>query len=381
MGRRALFVFTPNQYNVVFEMMKRVAVYLERELGYEIMCCGVGEDYQKARLQSWDFIFSVQGIEFEFLPGADGKRHFTWICDHPYCILPRFVDYADKEHMYVGCVDRTHSTYLKHFYGIENAVYMPHFGWRADKIVPYEKRSTDVFFPASYTRWEQEVKTRYPGLVGPLKVITERTISYMLEHDDVTLEGGFEAILRDLGEEDTDDLVRECMEFVAGYADSYWRQYYRKKVLLALLDAGITVTVCGRNWNYFKEEYAVGEKLIILSEEMPYEETIERMADSKMVLNVMPGFKDGCHERIAMATLNGAVCLTDTSRYIEEIFGENKGVVIYDRKNPKELAEQINALLQNPNEAKQIARRGQMAAEEKLMVEHFVKRMLEALEG
>lgn len=373
MKKRALFIFTDNQYQVVFEMMKRVVIYLEEQMGYEIKCCGVGADYQMARKEDWDFIFSAQGVEFAFLPEADGKVHITWVCDHPRNVLPRFKEYQDKENMLIGCVDSTHTTYLKKYYGIVHSEFAPHFGWKAKKIVPYKERSIDVFFPATHTCWEEDVGARYEGLEGPLKIITEKTISYLLEHDEVCLEDGFEAVLRSFGETDTLDLTRECMEFVGEYVDSYWRFYYHENIIRSLLDAGITLTVCGKKWNKFKETITEKQNLIVLSEEMHYEEVVEKIADSKMVLNIVPSFKNGGHERIAMAAINGSVCLTDGNRYIKELFENPEGAVIYDRKAPKALADRIKWLLEHPAVAEQIAQNGQRIAEQKLSVKNFAE--------
>lgn len=381
MKKRALFVFTWNQYDVVFEMMKQIAWYLESAMGYEVGYCGVGEDYQKKRLEEWEFIFSTQGAEFAFLPEVDNKKHFTWLCDHPMHVLARFVEYQDKKNVYIGCVDRSHVEYLNRYYGIEKGCYIPHFGWKAEKCIPYEQRSIDIFFPATYTDWEMEVKPRYEGLEGPLQVITEKVIEYMRESPLTNIESAFDIVLRSFGEIETDGLVRECMEFVGEYVDSYWRCLHRKRIVLALLEAGMHLTVCGRGWNRLKAESDYGDNLQILAEEMPYVETIEKIADSKMVLNIMPGFKEGLHERVAMATMNGAVCFTDRSIHMSTLFEANEGVVFYDVKKPEELVQKIKRLQAHPQEAMRVAKNGQDIAEKELTVKNFVNSMLGMLEN
>lgn len=376
MKKRVLIIFTDNQYQVVFEMMKKVAIYMEQTLGYEVCCCGVGSDYEKAKQEEWDFIFSAQGVEFAFLPQPDGKPHVSWLCDHPRAVLPRFKDYADTEHMLLGCVDKTHVTYLKRYYNIPHGFFLPHFGWEANRVIPYAERSIDVFFPASYILWEEEVKSRYEGLEGPLKIITEKTIDYLLAHDNVSIEDAFDAIFRSCGETNPDELTRECMEIVGEYVDSYCRSYYRNQVIGTLLEQGIHLTVCGRNWEHAKELLPYGHNLTVLSEEMTYTDVIEKIADSKMVLNVLPGFQFGGHERIALATLNHSVCLTDGNDFIHGLFENPTGAVIYDRKHPEELAQQIKWLLANPTEAMQIAQNGYNVAKQHLTVECFVSELL-----
>lgn len=373
MKKRALFIFTDNQYQVVFEMMKKAALYIEENMDYEVCCCGVGDNYQRIKMNKWDFIFSAQGIEFDFISQKDQKVHVTWLCDHPHNLIPRLKRYQDKEHMWIGCVDRTHVQYLEKYYKMKHVCFVPHFGWKADQVIPYGERSIEVFFPATHICWEEDVKLRYEGLEGPLKIITEKTIEYLIEHVDVTLEDGFDAVLRSFGETDTFDLTKECMEFVGEYVDSYRRSYYHEWIVRSLLASGITLTVCGRNWNKFRDSLPAGQNLVVLSEEMHYEEVVEKIADSKMVLNIVPGFVDGGHERVAMAALNGAVCLTDENRFIKELFETPQGAIIYDRKKPEDLAQRIKWLLDHPNAAEQIAQTGQRAAEEHLTVKNFAE--------
>ena len=42
------------------------------------------------------------------------------------------------------------------------------------------------------------------------------------------------------------------------------------------------------------------------------------MRDARIALNVMPWFKDGAHDRVFTAMLQGTAALTDDSRYLRE---------------------------------------------------------------
>lgn len=354
--KKILFIFTANQYNVVNEMVWRIADYLEQQGGFTVGRYRL-DDYEKVKDLDWDIVFSAQAIEFSKIKEADGRIHVTWLVDHPRYLVERFMNYPELEKVYVGCVDRTHVTYLDKYYQLPHAFFAPHFGWEAKKIVPYEERSCELFFPASYVCWEKSVASRYPGLGGPLKVITEKTITFLEEHPDYTLEGGMETVFQQFGEKDYLELSKSCLEIAGEYIDLKIRSDVREYILHALLQAGIRLTVCGKNWSQFPVTEAEKEYLTILGEEIPYLEVVEKMADSKMVLNIMPWFKDGSHERVAMSTRNGALCLTDKSRYLEEVWG-NDGVIFFDVKHPETLVEKIKKYTQNEEEAKKIAAAG-----------------------
>lgn len=210
--------------------------------------------------------------------------------------------------------------------------FCPHFGWKSKKLLAepnasYQDRKYGLFFQLPM-RWEEDVACRYPGLTGALRTIAEETIRLLLEHTEIPLEEAMEAVLTRYGETEVLELSRECLEAAGEYIDFYVRIYARNKVIRALLNAGITVTVCGRNWSEFPENETERAHLQILGEELPYEEAIEVMADSKVVLNVMPWFKDGSHERIAMGSMNGAVCVTDANEYVSEVWGKQEWFIM-----------------------------------------------------
>ena len=380
MSKKILFIFAANQYNVLNEMLWRAADYLEQSCGYFVGRYHL-DDYEKVCQLDWDVICSSQATEFSKCKEADGRLHITWMTDHPHYLLPRMLHYKQMEKVCIACVDRKHMEFLKRYYGISHTIFTPHFAWKAGKSIPFNERKYEVFFPASAVSWEQDVACRYSGLEGALRVITERVISFLLENVAYSMEEGMEAVLREYGEdEEVLSLSRECMEAVGEYMDSYLRIHVRNKVIRALLAAGITVTVCGRNWSRFPQTENEKKYLYILGEEMPYTDVINVMADSKIVLNVMPWFKDGSHERVAMGSMNGAVCVTDSSIYLKENWGENQAV-FYDWKNTEMLVEQVKEILVDSEKAEKIAENGERVAKEKASVKVFAEQIKSVIES
>ena len=381
---KVLFVFTANQYNVLNEMLWKLADCLEQKHGYMVGKYRL-DDYEKICGYEWDVVFCGQAIEFSRLQKADGRVHMTWFVDHPRYLFPRILPYEQKENVWIGCVDRRHMEFLRRYYGIQNTFFAPHFGWKAKKLLAepkasYQDRKYELFFPASNVRWEEDVAYRYPGLTGALRTIAEETIRFLLEHTEFCLEEAMEAVLTRYGETEVLELSKECLEAAGEYIDFYVRIHARNQVIRSLLNVGMTVTVCGRNWSEFPKNEMEKTHLQILGEELPYEEVIEVMADSKVVLNVMPWFKDGSHERIAMGSMNGAVCVTDASKYVREIWGET-GVVYYDWRKPDELVKKLRKLSENKIEAERIAAEGQRIAEENMTVERFTEIIKEKIES
>lgn len=375
--KKILFIFTANQYNVVNEMVWRIADYLEQQCRYTVGRCRL-EEYE-AVAGEWDLFFSAQAIEFSRLKKADGKIHITWLVDHPRYLLERFIHYPELDKVYIGCVDRTHAEYLRDYYSLQHVFFAPHFAWKAGRIIPFKERKYDVFFPASYLNFKQ-VADRYRGLEGALKIIVDKTISFLSEHREYPLEKGFEQVLLQFGEKDYKELTKSCMELAGEYVDFYLRILIREQVVRAFLQEGITLSVCGRNWDKMPLSEKEKPYLQIIGEELPYTEVIEKMADSKVVLNVMPWFKDGSHERVMMGAMNGAAVFTDNSEYISEIF-RNDGVLFYDSGKPEQAAVEIKELLGQAGRLPLTAEQGRAVAEEKGTVENWGNCLSQIISG
>lgn len=183
-----------------------------------------------------------------------------------------------------------------------------------------------------------------------------------------------------MGETVDTQFLEECMIGFGSYIDTYICRYYRLQVVKALLDEGIVLTVTGSGWRDFERNYHGKGKINILSEDMSYDKVLDCMADSKMVLNVFPWFKDGSHERLASALMNGSVCLTDRNEYTDRLLTDDKSAILYDRKKPEELAEKIRYYLVHPDEAEMIANQGKQVAMKYMTAKNCVDMLLKGID-
>ena len=74
---------------------------------------------------------------------------------------------------------------------------------------------------------------------------------------------------------------------------------------------------------------------------------LQQISRAKISLNVMPWFKDGAHDRIFNSMLNGAVCLSDGSRYLDEILHDGKDYRLYDLAHLEKLPDMVHDILSN----------------------------------
>lgn len=125
--------------------------------------------------------------------------------------------------------------------------------------------------------------------------------------------------------------------------------YYREKVIVTLLNNGVELHVYGDSW---KASYFAKHWLIKIHPSVTGDDVLKVMAKSKISLNIMAWHKDGFTERIANSMLNGSVVVFDTSTQLEELFVNNKDLVLFNLSNLNDLLKRIKNLLSSPENLK-----------------------------
>ena len=127
--------------------------------------------------------------------------------------------------------------------------------------------------------------------------------------------------------------------------DRFFRAYYRHILIDELIRQEVPITVCGGGWDYVKE--TINPKNIKYLGPISFKSSFEYIADSKIVLNVMPLFKAGMHDRVLTTMINEAVCVTDYSKEFEGKFSSDSDIIVYDLNKIGELPERLNSMLKN----------------------------------
>lgn len=209
---------------------------------------------------------------------------------------------------------------------------------------------TKLSFFEPYINWiNEEYAAFYWGIIDDL-----------LEHPACTVE---EVALahceREMGKEPNDQLRIALHKMI--FIDLYVRNYWRGKAVRTLVNAGIPVHVVGKGWEELED--VRHPECLKLHPQTDSVTCLEMLADAKVSLNVMPWFKDGAHDRVFNSILNGAVCVTDPSCYLEEELHEGEGVCYVALQDMDALPEKVKDLLQNDSGRNEIVRRGRAIVE------------------
>lgn len=299
---------------------------------------------------------------------------YDYIVDHPMYYHAAII--FPIRHLTFLCVDEYHQKFIERFYpGKVRSFFLPLAGIRCQEpVIPFEERSMDILFTGAYLI-DNNIEYHIRGLGEGLKQLWLECYELLCNQTYLTLEQGLERCLKkkglELPEEDLRDTVRLFQDM-----DGMLRSRARAEVVRTLANAGVKVHIYGEGWQFLDCK----QENLILHERIPFDETIPLIADARIVLNVMPWFKSGVHDRVYSAMLNGSVCLTDGSEYVDRTLTDGGEALLYSLEQLKELPDKVKHYLQQPDELKRIAERGYKYAKDTQTWQYRAKQLVEIME-
>jgi len=293
----------------------------------DLTAADAGEQLKKAFAQPCDFVFSFNGIGVDFKLGEkplyDALRTvFVFaLVDDPIHHIQRLETPCHS--VLVTCVDRYHVNVIPYLKQVRTFGFLPHGGCtlkeknREAERDRERERDIDLLFSGSYKEPEVYCQSwkNYPLA---LRKIIEDIIDNALSKENLALVDSAQEVIaaRNLY---LDPQLSKKLLFLLPMADRYLRMKRRKECLEVLAKAGLKITVFGNGWDQasFAKNFAVHPAI-------NFNELIKMIAKSKIVLNIVPSFVEGAHERVFTAMLNRAAVVTDRNRYYEKEFAENK---------------------------------------------------------
>ena len=285
---------------------------------------------------------------------------YNIVVDHPM-YYHHFLEKVPSNYHHIS-IDRNHEKYMRRFFPeIENGPFLPLAGTQLYKDrsnVPISHRRYDVVMVGNYcipqifekyiTRIDEEYTAFYYGMIDELFAKPWRTVEEVAQ----------EHLLREIGEVPEEELKKAMASLT--FIDLYVRYTFRGRAVQELADAGIKVHVFGDGWDRLECKHP--ENLILMNN-LDSEGCLKKLRQTKLSLNVMPWFKDGAHDRIFNTMLNGAVCLTDSSIYLDAILEDQKNSAVYSLSEMEKLPEIAGALLEDTDKMQSIADSGYQLAQ------------------
>ena len=126
-------------------------------------------------------------------------------------------------------------------------------------------------------------------------------------------------------------------------------------IVKALTDNGIKVNVFGDRWNELRCEHPEN---LIDGDSIYSVECLEKIADSKISLNVLPWFRRGPHDRIYNTFLQKTVCVTDSNPWLDTYLKDKENCAIYSLDQIEKLPFTVRELLKDNDKMQYIADNG-----------------------
>lgn len=279
--------------------------------------------------------------------------------DHPYWyhnILMRM-----PANGIVLCIDRNHMDYVNRFYPhIATNGFLAHGGVSLSSVhKPISERKTDVLYAGSllidFTQKPDFTEWNFPA-----EQVCERCIQYLIAHPGDTVEYAIEEELRQetviLPDEELRRFISSCV-----YIERIVSSHYREQIVESIARAGISLELYGDGWG--KCEW-ISLSNVHYGGRVSPEEILDKMEESRIVLNTLPWFRDGSHERVFNAMLCGAAAVSETSRYLEETLPPDAWVSFdLSLESLSALPGRIAGLLSDEGRLQAIASAGQELAE------------------
>lgn len=285
-----------------------------------------------------------------------GVNVYDFLLDHPR-------NYDDSlenpiNTLHVICLDQNHADFVKRFYPkVKEVIFLPDSGVKeGDGIKPFHQRSMDVLYCGN-CRNSHEAVVNVEFLPNNGMDMYDAAIGMIFDDPSLTAEDAVERYLKqneiNVDDETLYDLfvnkrVSRCIEDIV-------RREYKLMIMHALDMAGIKVDIYGYGWE--DEEKPFSDNIRIHERVSPAE-CHKLIGDAKIDLSIMPWFKKGSSEKPFAGMMNGAVCVSDTSTYLEENYMDGIDIMLFDLKHIEKAVHDIMWLLANPKEAEIIAMNG-----------------------
>ncbi len=376
-------------------------------------------ELQAVTKENFDAVFDFnskvpQGLDDEtmdyYLDEFDAP-FFDYLLDHP---LYQHDNLKEKlKNFHVICLDSDHADYIRQYYPHIRSVHTLPLGAMpedmapdipfADHVppaggspmpgsttgelggapalgsspdIPFADRCFDLLFTGTYTDPEEVmhiIDNCEPSLANDMhKLIDALKNDFSLRVDEVfsNLLAAKEIVL-------PPPTFAQYMQLYF-LADTYITAYVRDLVLRALAKEHIPVDIFGHGWEKFK---CPEKECFRFHGTCDFKDTFSHMANAKAVLNVMPWFKNGSHDRVFSAMRNGAIAISDESGYLAKHIPPETGLITYPLKDLGQLTKKVQDFLVNPAHYEASARDGRRFVLEHHTWENHAKEIVTWVQG
>ncbi|MGF7059796.1 glycosyltransferase family protein [Brassicibacter mesophilus] len=324
-----------------------------------------------------DFVFSNNCIAIDLKINNEnlydklGIPFIGVLGDHPVNQLSRIIN-SPKKALFV-CIDKENVQYMNKYFPHKNAIFASYHAYKTKNYIEkkYNDREIDVLFSGSLINPSQ-IKDSWNDFGKEIREILNQTVDMALKNND-TIEKNLNEILKShfIG-----NITIEERATLHSLVERYIRMYKRYNLVKEIGKTNLKVVCFGNSEEY--EKLNVNKKLQI-HPNCTFQELLDLMNNSKIVLNMTGHLHEGVTERILSSMINGAAVVTESNNYIRQNFNDGEDIILYSCNQLDSVAGKINYFLKNQHVLECIAKRGQDKAKKRFDFKIMLTKTIEAI--
>ena len=274
-----------------------------------------------------DFTLSLNGL----LPDSEGRffcdmikiPHVAFLVDSPN----HFVEMTKSQMNIITCPDAFSCNFLRGL-NFENVMFMPH-GVASDLAPdPKFERDYDVVFLGSCIDYKS-IEEKWNSYPDAIQTILKRAADIALSPESPSYVEAFVSSMNEYVSSHTDlDPTSINMIELLDELEVFIRGKDRVELIRSIKDAKVSVFGAGggdEGW----EKYLSDCPNVTLYPPIPFENALDIMKRSKIILNSCAWISSGGHERLFAGMACEALVITDQNPWLSEKFVKDKEIAFY----------------------------------------------------
>lgn len=309
-----------------------------------------------------DFTFGINGVPFteerKMLCDVTNIPHICYLIDPPF----RFYELLSSNNIIFACDDAYNTRFLE-LKG-KKAFFMPH---GVDLLLSKdreEEKIYDIIFMGTFIDYENIRKTWHAQFPKILAQTLDDAAIITLEDGKTSLIEAFSMAYRDrLGLDKNWLSVDSEFMLPLNMLEMYIKGKERCELISSL--SHLPVHLFGSNDSNgkgWKDALGLKCSLIQYHDAVNFENAINIMKKSKIVLNASSKNKEGGHERIFYGMGCGAVVVTNENLFMKKNYTDKENILLYDTRNYLNFNEEIPKIIKDEEYQKAIALKGKKEA-------------------
>jgi len=310
-----------------------------------------------------DFTLSFNGL----LPDSEGNffsdmlkiPHIAYIVDAPN----HYMSLASSSYSIIATIDELYAEFYRKL-NMPNVLFLPHGANKKLYHTTEVERNIDVLALFSFLDYEA-IRESWKQLPRPLELaLIDAAEEVLSEKYIFHIDAFIEALNRHgLNTQSLQGLDGSLIALLDQLED-YIKGRDRIALLKAIKSSKVQLYTMKESIPGWKK-YLKDNSNISIHEELSFEQALEKMRNSKLVLNSCAAMKENGHERVFNGLLQGANVLSNANPYLDSNFEKEEGVFFYRSGHMEEIDQQVQSILNNKNRT-EVAKRGQ----QKVLKEH-----------